>query len=107
MQLLHAHAHSQILDTNTVAALNRLAGAELLAAADAALLLEAADLEQALTQTLRIALDESLKAEEATPALQALLARACGMGDFTALQQRLARLQAAVRGFFNRLVQAA
>jgi [glutamine synthetase] adenylyltransferase / [glutamine synthetase]-adenylyl-L-tyrosine phosphorylase len=107
MQLLHAHAHPQILDTNTIAALNRLAGAKLLEAGDAALLLEAAALEQALTQTLRIALDESLKAEEATPALKALLARAGGAGDFAALEQRLARLQAAVRGLFTRLVQAA
>jgi len=107
MQLLHAHAHPQILDTNTIAVLNKLADARLLAAADAALLLDAAGLEQALTQTLRIALDETLKAEEATPALKALLARAGGAGDFTALEQRLAGLQATVRGFFNRLVQAA
>jgi len=107
MQLLHAHAHPQILDSNTIAALNKLAAAKLLGAGDAALLLEAADLEQALTQTLRIALDETMKAEEATPALQALLARAGGVGDFSALEQRLARLQAAVRDFFNRLVQAA
>jgi glutamate-ammonia-ligase adenylyltransferase len=48
-----------------------------------------------------------LKTEEATPALKVLLARAGGMGDFTALEQRLARLQTAVRSFFNRLVQAA
>ncbi len=107
LQLLHAHAQPQILETNTIAALNRLAAAKLLEAGDAALLLDAAGLEQALTQTLRIALDESLKAEEATPALKALLARAGGMRDFAALEQRLARLQTAVRGIFTRLVQAA
>jgi glutamate-ammonia-ligase adenylyltransferase len=107
MQLLHAHAHPQILDSNTIAVLNKLAEAGLLDAGDAALLLEAAALQQALTQTLRIALDETLKAEEATPALKALLAQAGGAGDFATLEQRLARLQAAVRGFFTRLVQAA
>jgi len=107
MQLLHAHTYPQILDTNTIAALNKLARAGLLKADHAALLLEAAGLEQALTQTLRIALDESLQAEEATPALRALLARAGGAGDFAALEQCLARVQESVRDIFNDLVQAA
>ncbi len=107
MQLLHAHAQPQILDTNTIAVLDRLAQAGLLNPADAALLRGAAGLEQALTQTLRIALDETLKAEEATPALKELLARAGGAADFTALEQRLRESQIAVRDFFTRLVSEA
>ena len=104
MQLLHAHAQPQILDTNTIAVLGRLAKANLLNTADAGLLKGAADLEQALTQTLRIALDETLKAEEATPALKELLARAGGAADFALLEQRLRDSQSAVRAFFTRLV---
>ena len=104
MQLLHAHAQPQILDTNTIAGLDRLANADLLNPADAAMLRDAAGLEQALTQTLRIALDETLKAEEATPALKGLLARAGGAADFAALEQRLRASQSAVRDFFTRLV---
>jgi glutamate-ammonia-ligase adenylyltransferase len=103
LQLLHAHARPEILDTNTIRALTRIAAAGFLGAADAALLLEAAELHQALTQTLRIALDETLKPEDATPALKGLLARAGGAGDFAELEQRLARLQLAVRALFLRL----
>jgi glutamate-ammonia-ligase adenylyltransferase len=103
MQLLHAHDAPRILDPNTIAVLDKLAAANLLNAADAAMLRDAATLEQALTQTLRIALDETLKAQEATPALKELLARAGGAADFAALERRLRDLQAQVRGFFIRL----
>ena len=93
LQLLHAHDHPDILDSNTVAALEKIAKHQLLTTADASLLLDAARLYQALTQALRIALDDVLDANAATPALKALLARAGGVPDFTALQARLARLQ--------------
>ena len=107
LQLLHAHAHPEILDTNTIHALTKIAQAGLLAPADATLLLEAAELHQALTQTLRIALDETLKPEEATPALKGLLARAGGAADFAELEERLARLQHSVRALFLELTGSA
>ena len=66
LQLLHAHADPEILDANTIHALEKLGLAGRLGAADLALLLEGARLQQALTQTLRIALDDPLKAAEAT-----------------------------------------
>jgi glutamate-ammonia-ligase adenylyltransferase len=103
LQLLHAHARPDILDANTIAALNKLAGAGLLNAEDAALLLDAAMLQQSLTQTVRIALDETLRPAEATPALKALLARAGGAPDFAGLETRLAALQTRVRAVFLRL----
>ena len=68
------------------AALERIAAAGFLVPDDAP---QALDLPrrrrsryQALTQILRIALDETLKAEEATPGLKELLARAGGAADF-------------------------
>jgi glutamate-ammonia-ligase adenylyltransferase len=97
LQLLHAHASPEILDANTVAALKKLGIAELLKPDDAALLLDAAMLQQSLTQTARIALDETLRPQEATPALKALLARAGGAPDFAGLEWRLTALQAQVR----------
>ena len=103
LQLLHAHARPDILDANTIAALNKLAAAGLLDGKDAALLLDAARLQQSLTQTVRIALDETLRPAEATPALKALLARAGDAPDFAALEERLAVLQAGVRAVFIRL----
>ena len=103
LQLLHAHARPDILDANTIAALNKLAAAGLLDGKDAALLLDAARVQQSLTQTVRIALDETLRPDEATPALKALLARAGDAPDFAALEKRLAVLQAGVRAAFLRL----
>jgi glutamate-ammonia-ligase adenylyltransferase len=103
LQLLHAHASPEILDANTVAALKKLGIAELLKPDDAALLLDAAMLQQSLTQTARIALDETLRPQEATPALKALLARAGGAPDFAGLEWRLTALQAQVRAVFLRL----
>jgi len=105
LQLLHAHARPEILDANTVAALKKLAAAGLLNAQDAALLLDAAMLQQSLTQTARIALEESLRPAEATPALKALLARAGGAPDFAGLEWRLAALQTQVRAVFLRLTE--
>ena len=67
LQLLHAHARPEILDANTVAALKKLGIAELLKPDDAALLLDAAMLQQSLTQTARIALDETLEAAGGDP----------------------------------------
>ena len=74
-QLIHAHAHPQILDTNTVAALENIAAAGLLDPEDARLLIETAQLELALTQILRLAQDEAFRAETASAGLKALLTR--------------------------------
>jgi glutamate-ammonia-ligase adenylyltransferase len=104
LQLLHAHARPEILDSNTITALRKIAGAGFLASADAAMLLEAASLEQALTQTLRIALDEEFRPREATPALKELLARAGGAPDFVRLEQRLIGLEGQVQAIFDRLI---
>ncbi|HXS08183.1 MAG TPA: bifunctional [glutamine synthetase] adenylyltransferase/[glutamine synthetase]-adenylyl-L-tyrosine phosphorylase [Rhizomicrobium sp.] len=104
LQLIHAPARPDILDTNTVAALKKVAAAGFLREADARILIEAAALEQALTQILRIALDETLDAATASAGLKGLLARAGGVGDFDALERELGARQDAVRAVFNRLM---
>jgi len=104
LQLVHAPAQPDILDTNTVAALEKLRATGLLAATDADVLIAGARLQHALTQVLRIALDQTLDIEEATPGLKALLARAAEAGSFAETQARLAEAQLAVRGIFNRLL---
>jgi glutamate-ammonia-ligase adenylyltransferase len=102
-----AQADSAVLDTNTEGALLKLTNAGALAAEDAATLVGAARLEHALTQVLRIALDAVPKAEEASPGLKALLARAAGEPSFATLQTRLVATQAQVRAIFQRLMAAA
>ena len=103
-QLLHAPGHPEILDTNTIAALEKIAAAGLMADADARLLIETAGLEQALTQILRIALDETLDAGAASAGLKALLMEAGGAADFAGLERELSQRQDAVRRVFHRLM---
>ena len=98
-------AQRRLFDTNTVAALQKLSDAKALSAADAQTLISTARIENALTQVLRIAVDGTLKPEEASSGLKALLARAAGTRDFETLEASLADAQSRVRGIFNRLVR--
>jgi len=102
LQLRHAHENPAVLSTNTIAALGRLAKTGALGEIDAEALIAAANLEHALTQALRIALDGPLDADAASPGLKALLARAGEVKDFAVLQKLLADLEARARRIFER-----
>jgi glutamate-ammonia-ligase adenylyltransferase len=104
LQLVHAQDHPEILNTNTVAALHNLNAAGVLKDEDTATLVSAAGLQHALTQVLRVALDETPKMEDATPGLKALLAQAGEWPDFVSLERRLFALQADVRAIFTRIM---
>jgi glutamate-ammonia-ligase adenylyltransferase len=104
LQLVHAQDQPEVLNPNTVAALHNLHAAGFLANADAAVLVAAAALQHALTQVLRVALDETPKLAEATPGLKALLVQAGEAADFPALEARLFELQARVRAIFERVM---
>ena len=106
LQLVHAPQQPAILNTNTVAALFNLKAAGFLAADDADALIASARLQHALTQVLRIALDETLKVEEVTPGLKALLTRAAEWHSFDQVETRLATMQQQTRAIFNRLMAA-
>jgi glutamate-ammonia-ligase adenylyltransferase len=103
LQLVNA-ARSNVLDTNTIEALRKLDAASVLAPGQSVTLINAASLEHALTQVLRIALDGTLEPADATPGLKALLVRAAGVGDFDTLENRLADLQAAVRSLLSNIL---
>jgi glutamate-ammonia-ligase adenylyltransferase len=105
LELVHAPARPEVLDTNTVAALEKLRAAGFLPEGDAGVLIEAARLQHALTQVLRIALDETPDIEGSTPGLKALLTRAAEVGSFAQTQMKLARLQTQARDIFNRLLE--
>ncbi len=104
LQLVHAAARPAVLDTNTIGALLMLKGTGALAADDADRLIASARLQHALTQVLRIALDETPKIEEATPGLKTLLTRAAEANSFAEVQQQLAERQGQTREIFNRLL---
>jgi glutamate-ammonia-ligase adenylyltransferase len=103
--LVHGPLRPDILDTNTIGSIEKLRAAGFLADADAGVLIESARLQDALTQVLRIALDETPQIEDATPGLKALLTRAAEAGSFAQAQMKLTRLQTQTRDIFNRLMQ--
>jgi [glutamine synthetase] adenylyltransferase / [glutamine synthetase]-adenylyl-L-tyrosine phosphorylase len=102
LQLRHAHTAPDVLSPNTLEALQHLAAAGALEAADAEALIEAARLQNALMQALRIALDGALDPETATSGLKALLARAAQIDGFAPLQSRLAACQTRAHRIFER-----
>ncbi len=105
LQLRAAPKTPGILQTNTIAALDALARAAVLAGRDARMLVSAARLQQALTQVLRIALDGVLNPQAATPGLKKLLARAGGEKRFDALEKSLAKAQEDVRAVYARVMR--
>jgi len=106
LQLRHAPADASVLAPGTIAALRRLREGGAIAAGNADALIAAADLQHALTQVLRIALDGPLEPDSATPGLKALLMRVSGEADFASLQHRLVRLQARAHAIFEEVVSA-
>jgi [glutamine synthetase] adenylyltransferase / [glutamine synthetase]-adenylyl-L-tyrosine phosphorylase len=97
-------ARPAVLDTNTIAALERLAENGALAPSDAQTLISTARIENALTQVLRIAVDGTLEPDTASPGLKNLLAHAAGAKDFVALEASLADAQSRVRAIFGRIM---
>ena len=77
----------------------------MLTQAEADLLIGSAQLQHALTQVLRIAVDGTLDPANATAGLKSLLVRAGGAEDFPDLERRLAEAQDNTRAAFERLLR--
>ena len=107
LQLIHGHAHPQVLQRHTRTALARIAEAHLLPSATADMLVDPISLNHNLTQVLRICVEGALKAGEATPSLKPLLARAGNAPTFEILEAQLRESQANVFAAFNEIVVAA
>jgi [glutamine synthetase] adenylyltransferase / [glutamine synthetase]-adenylyl-L-tyrosine phosphorylase len=104
LQLVHAHDHPAILDTNTLKVLDRAAAAGILKAEDADVLRSACRLYQSLTQILRLCLTGRFEPATGAPGLKRLLARAGELPDFATLNAHLGEMQKAVREIFVRLI---
>jgi len=104
LQLLHGHDRPEILSTETDAVLAAAAKAEILPAGEAEILLPALRLHQALTQVLRLCLDQPFHPEAAPGGLLRLLAEAGQLPDFATLEAHVLASEKAVRGSFERLV---
>jgi glutamate-ammonia-ligase adenylyltransferase len=101
LQLKHGPRTASVFDQNTLEALRRLKLAGALSDGDADCLIDGCELQHALTQVLRIAIDGVLDPEAATPGLKALLSRAGDAEDFQALERKLAAAQTLCRAIFE------
>jgi len=104
LQLIHAHATPDILDTATARVLDKAARLGLLAAEDSDVLRPAVRLYQNLTQILRLCLSGPFDPKAAGQGLLSLLARAGDVPDFATLEAHLAETQARVRASFVRIL---
>ncbi|HJW42598.1 MAG TPA: bifunctional [glutamine synthetase] adenylyltransferase/[glutamine synthetase]-adenylyl-L-tyrosine phosphorylase [Rhizomicrobium sp.] len=105
LQLCAASSRPGVLNANTVQALRNLVATGVLPADRAQTLIDAALLEHALTQVLRIALDGTLEPDKATPGLKLLLLRVAGLMDFETLERQLVASQQAVRAILRDLLR--
>ncbi|AHB49022.1 glutamine-synthetase adenylyltransferase [Hyphomicrobium nitrativorans NL23] len=104
LQLMHAAAHPEVLDQNTLGAYRKLAEAGVLSGVDAERLTQATRLLHNLTQILRLCLEETFDPATAPSGLKALLARAGDAPDFSTLEAELAETLAGVATRFPELV---
>jgi glutamate-ammonia-ligase adenylyltransferase len=107
LQLVHADAHPDMLDTSTIGALDKAWHLGLLAPQDAEVLRHAARLYHSLTQVLRVCLPEDFDPKTARPELLGLLTRAGDVPNFAALDAQLSETEERVRASFVRILGSA
>ena len=104
LQLVHAHAVPDILDTSTARVLDKAWALRVLPVEEAEVLRPAVQLYQDLTQILRLCLAGPFDAKIAGAGLLRLLARAADVPDFATLDATLIETQAKVRASFVRIL---
>ena len=104
LQIIHAHGHPNILQTNTGLALAGLAAEGLLAPADAEVLNQAGTLYHRLTQILRLCLSKPFDPTDAPDDLVRLIAQAAGVPDIASTEALLSETEDFVAAIFDRLV---
>ena len=102
LQLVHAAAMPEILDTSTARTLEKAARLGLLKREDAELLRKAVRLFHDLTQILRLCLPTAFDPKTASAGVLELLARAADLPDFPALAAHVEETQRQVRACFVR-----
>jgi [glutamine synthetase] adenylyltransferase / [glutamine synthetase]-adenylyl-L-tyrosine phosphorylase len=107
LQLAHAGAAPDIIDTATASVLDKAMRDGLLAVEDAEALRPATRLYQDLGQVLRLCTTSPFDPKSAGTALTELLARAADVPDFATLEAHLADTQERVRRSFMRILGAA
>jgi len=104
LQLVHAAALPDILDTSTARVLDNAARLGVLGVEDSEVLRPATRLYHDLIQILRLCLPGPFDPKTAGTGLLGLLARAADLPDFATLEAHLGETQAKVRRCFERIV---
>jgi [glutamine synthetase] adenylyltransferase / [glutamine synthetase]-adenylyl-L-tyrosine phosphorylase len=104
LQLIHAAAMPDILDTSTARTLEKAARLGVLKPEDAEVLRPAARLFHDLTQILRLCLPTVFDPKTASSGVLTLLARAADLPDFPALRAYVEETQRQVRASFVRVL---
>jgi glutamate-ammonia-ligase adenylyltransferase len=104
LQLIHAASNPEILDTNTHAALGRLAGAGLLEAQIANDLQQACLLYHRITQVLRLCVSGPYDPTTSPAGLNQIVARAAIEPDVKTAESLLADTQVRVAAIFDQLI---
>jgi glutamate-ammonia-ligase adenylyltransferase len=107
LQLVHAAAMPEILDTSTARTLEKVVRLGVLQPEDAAVLRPAGALFHDLTQILRLCLPGKFDPTTASAGVLGLLARAADLPDFAALQAHVKETQRRVRESFVRILAKA
>ena len=101
-----AQRHPALIGGNTVATLQQLQAADILAPQDAETLIAAITLQRDAQQIVRLCLNVTLDATRAPAALRRLLAKQTGQADFSALCAHLAAIQADAAAIYRRILPA-
>ncbi|MBV1886294.1 MAG: bifunctional [glutamine synthetase] adenylyltransferase/[glutamine synthetase]-adenylyl-L-tyrosine phosphorylase [Parvibaculaceae bacterium] len=104
LQLRHAHQNPKILRRHTRSTLQEAGRSGAITSVESDDLVNALDLVLNLTQINRICIAGTLKPEEATSGLKALLSRSAQAPDFTVLEAELVSSQARVFELFQKIV---
>ena len=104
LQLVHAHAHPEVLAHSTAEALKRLGEAGLITATAAEALAKADRLYRQVQTFLRLTAGQHFDEEAAPAALKQDLTRAAGLDDFQHLKEHLAAVQEAAYGLYGDLL---
>lgn len=104
LQLVHASIHPDVLDQNTVRALQKLDSKGLIPADGGSVLIPAARLLNDLTQILRLCVDGPFRSDQAPQGLKDLLARVAAAPSFERLEADLQLMLTQTAALFDLVV---
>ncbi|MFO7297541.1 MAG: bifunctional [glutamine synthetase] adenylyltransferase/[glutamine synthetase]-adenylyl-L-tyrosine phosphorylase [Pseudomonadota bacterium] len=104
LQLVHAAEHPEVLDQNTLRALQKLDSKGLIPAGAGPTLIRASRLLNDLTQIVRLCVDGPFRPEQASQGLKDLLARAADAPSFHRLEADLRQMLEETASLFDKVI---